>query len=56
MCYFFLQKTPDGSVKVIERYDCSGCGDVDTSKKVTANSDGTITVLSGRMIKVCHVS
>lgn len=37
---------------MIERYDCSGCGDVDTSKKVTATADGFITGLSGRKIKV----
>lgn len=37
---------------MIERYDCSGCGDVDTSKKVTATVDGFITGLSGRKIKV----
>lgn len=37
---------------MIERFDCSGCGDVDTSKKVTLAADGTIAVLSGRKIKV----
>lgn len=41
---------------MIERFDCSGCGDVDTSKKVTATPDGFITGLSGRKIKVCYVS
>ncbi|XP_053673936.1 tripeptidyl-peptidase 2 [Anopheles nili] len=45
-----LEKTPNGEVKVIERYDCSGCGDVDTSKTVTAGEDGTITGLSGRKL------
>ncbi|XP_055380292.1 tripeptidyl-peptidase 2 [Condylostylus longicornis] len=47
-----LQEVHDGSVKVIERFDCSGCGDVDCSKKVTENSDGTITGLSGRTLKI----
>lgn len=46
------QTTPDGTPKVIERFDCSGCGDVDISKKVTASADGTILGLSGRTLKV----
>lgn len=53
MLVFNFQRTPDGSVKVIERFDCSGCGDVDTSKKVSATADGFITGLSGHKIKVC---
>lgn len=39
-------------MKVIERYDCSGCGDVDTSKKVAVSADGTIVGLSGRVLRV----
>lgn len=49
-----IQRLPNGSPKVIERFDCSGCGDVDTSKKVTASPDGTIIGVSGREIKVQH--
>uniref|UniRef100_A0A182IWH8 Tripeptidyl-peptidase 2 n=1 Tax=Anopheles atroparvus TaxID=41427 RepID=A0A182IWH8_ANOAO len=45
-----LEQIPGGDVKVVERYDCSGCGDVDTSKTVTAAEDGTIQGLSGRKL------
>lgn len=37
---------------MIERFDCSGCGDVDTSKVVTASADGTIVGLSGRVLRL----
>lgn len=47
-----LQLLPDGSAKVIERFDCTGCGDVEMTKKVTPASNGTITGLSGRSLKV----
>ncbi|XP_037050800.1 tripeptidyl-peptidase 2 isoform X2 [Bradysia coprophila] len=47
-----LQTTPDGKPKVIERFDCSGSGDVDISKKITASTDGTILGLSGRTLKI----
>lgn len=47
----YPQTTPDGRPKVIERFDCSGCGDVDTTKKVTA-TDGIIIGLSGRQLRV----
>lgn len=43
---------PGGDVKIIERFDCSGCGDVDTSKKVQVSNEGTIQGLSGRTLKV----
>ena len=46
-----MQKTSDGKPKIIERYDCSGAGDVDTSKVVQA-PDGYITGISGRKLKV----
>uniref|UniRef100_A0A182YBT7 Tripeptidyl-peptidase 2 n=1 Tax=Anopheles stephensi TaxID=30069 RepID=A0A182YBT7_ANOST len=47
-----LEQVPGGGVKVIERFDCSGCGDVDTSKTVTAGQDGTIVGLSGRKLQL----
>ncbi|KAL1392834.1 hypothetical protein pipiens_012189 [Culex pipiens pipiens] len=47
-----LETVPGGDVKVIERFDCSGCGDVDTSKVVTASADGTIVGLSGRVLRL----
>lgn len=50
--FFFFQNLPDGSPKVIERFDCTGAGDVDMTRKVTASSDGTIVGLSGRTLKV----
>ncbi|CAG9855173.1 unnamed protein product [Phyllotreta striolata] len=46
-----LQETSDGKVKVIERFDCSGCGDVNTSTKVTP-VDGVITSLTGKKLKI----
>ncbi|CAM6031897.1 unnamed protein product, partial [Sphagnum compactum] len=45
---------PGGDVKVVERFDCSGSGDVDISKKVHVNSDGTIQGLSGRTLKISN--
>lgn len=48
---YYPQTTPDGRPKVIERFDCTGTGDVDTTKKVTA-TDGFIIGLSGRQLKV----
>lgn len=43
--------TSDGKPKIIERFDCSGAGDVDTSKVVQA-PDGYIIGLTGRKLKV----
>ena len=37
-----LQKTSDGKQKIIERIDCSGAGDVDMSREVSANTEGII--------------
>ncbi|XP_072938553.1 tripeptidyl-peptidase 2 [Epargyreus clarus] len=46
-----LKVTSTGETKVIERFDCSGCGDVDTStvRKVV---DGCITGITGRKLKI----
>lgn len=46
-----FQTLPTGERKVIERFDCSGCGDITTSTVVTASSD-SITGLSGRTLKL----
>ncbi|XP_018353839.1 PREDICTED: tripeptidyl-peptidase 2 isoform X2 [Trachymyrmex septentrionalis] len=46
-----MQVTSNGKPKIIERFDCSGAGDVDTSKVVQA-PDGYITGLTGRKLKV----
>jgi hypothetical protein len=43
--------TSEGKPKVIERFDCSGAGDVDTSTVVQVK-DGEIQGLSGRKLKV----
>lgn len=48
---FILQETSEGKPKVIERFDCSGAGDVDTSTVVKVK-DGEIQGLSGRKLKV----
>lgn len=50
-----VQVTTDGKPKVIERYDCSGAGDIDTSKVVTP-VNGEIQGLSGRPLKVISLS
>lgn len=49
-----LEIVPGGDVKVVERFDCSGCGDVDTSKLVSAAPDGTILGLSGRVLRLSN--
>lgn len=48
-----LQETSDGKVKVIERFDCSGCGDVNMTTIVTPK-EGYITGLTGRKIRIPH--
>nr|CAD7579128.1 unnamed protein product [Timema californicum] len=44
--------TSDGRKKMVERYDCTGAGDVDTSIVVQANDDGNIVGVSGRLLKI----
>eukprot|EP00798_Chlamydomonas_sp_ICE-L_P009787 gene9786-7671_t len=47
-----LQITTDGKPKVIDVIDCTGSGDVDTSKVVSADPDNMVTGASGRMLKI----
>lgn len=48
--------TSTGLPKIIERFDCSGAGDVDTSTVVTrSDQDGIITGMSGRKLKVSSI-
>ncbi|VVC95280.1 unnamed protein product [Leptidea sinapis] len=47
-----LTVTSTGKTKVIERFDCSGCGDVDTSTVIKKLTDGYITGLTGRKLQV----
>ncbi|CAK1540376.1 unnamed protein product [Leptosia nina] len=47
-----LTITSTGKTKVIERFDCSGCGDVDTSTVVRKVVDGYITGITGRKLKI----
>lgn len=44
---------PNGERKVIERFDCSGCGDVCTSTVRSASGD-TITGLSGKTLNLSN--
>ncbi|KAG5677346.1 hypothetical protein PVAND_007111 [Polypedilum vanderplanki] len=48
-----LLKLPNGERKVIERFDCSGCGDVQTTTVINSNED-TIVGLSGRTLKLSN--
>ncbi|KAF0915843.1 hypothetical protein E2562_039168 [Oryza meyeriana var. granulata] len=42
-----LQTTSDGKPKILDVIDCTGSGDVDTSKVVKADDDGSIVGASG---------
>lgn len=46
-----LQVTSEGKTKIIERFDCTGNGDVDTST-VVKTVDGYLTGLTGRRLKI----
>uniref|UniRef100_A0A453P831 Uncharacterized protein n=1 Tax=Aegilops tauschii subsp. strangulata TaxID=200361 RepID=A0A453P831_AEGTS len=47
-----LQKTSDGKPKILDVIDCTGSGDVDTSKVVKADADGAIVGASGARLSV----
>ncbi|THU55160.1 hypothetical protein C4D60_Mb11t03630 [Musa balbisiana] len=47
-----LQVTSDGKPKIIDILDCTGSGDVDTSKVVKADADGSIVAASGTHLVV----
>lgn len=49
----FFKTTSDGKVKVIHRFDCSGCGDVNTTT-IVQPTDGYITGITGRKLKVSN--
>ncbi|VEN47894.1 unnamed protein product, partial [Callosobruchus maculatus] len=44
-----LQQTIDGKIKIIERFDCSGCGDVNTVS--ITPKEGYIETLTGKKLK-----
>ncbi|CAN0902776.1 Tripeptidyl-peptidase 2 [Linum grandiflorum] len=47
-----LQVTTDGKPKVLDVIDCTGSGDIDTSKVVKADADGCIRGASGASLAV----
>ncbi|KAK8511926.1 hypothetical protein V6N12_074615 [Hibiscus sabdariffa] len=47
-----LQLTSDGRPKILDVIDCTGSGDVDTSKVVKADEDGRISAASGASLVV----
>ncbi|XP_040861386.1 tripeptidyl-peptidase 2 isoform X2 [Glycine max] len=47
-----LQVTSDGKPKVLDVIDCTGSGDIDTSKVVKADSDGRICGASGTLLVI----
>ncbi|RDX94509.1 Tripeptidyl-peptidase 2, partial [Mucuna pruriens] len=50
-----LQVTSDGKPKIIDILDCTGSGDIDTSKVVKADADGYISGASGYLwLSILH--
>ena len=47
-----LLRTSDGRPKYVNFFDCTGGGDVDTSKVVKRNDDGTVTGTTGRRLRL----
>ena len=47
-----LQTTSTGQPKYVDFLDCTGGGDVDTSKAAQLADDGTVVGLSGRTLKL----
>jgi len=47
-----MQTTTDGKPKILDLLDCTGSGDVDTSKEVEADGDGRIEFPDGRVLAV----
>ncbi|KAG4133777.1 hypothetical protein ERO13_D08G110724v2 [Gossypium hirsutum] len=50
-----LQLTSDGKPKILDVIDCTGSGDVDTSKVVKADGDGRIRGASGCIIALLFI-
>lgn len=47
-----LQVTTDGKPKILDVIDCTGSGDIDTSKVVKADADGCISAASGASLVI----
>lgn len=47
-----VQTLPNGRPKVVERFDCSGCGDVDTTSLNRPDEKGQVKGLSGRPLQL----
>ena len=47
-----LQKTSEGKPKILDIIDCTGSGDIDTSKEVSVDEEGKIEGFFGSKLKV----